>query len=101
MAWRIFEPMKRCLFSLPTFRLLLAAGLVLPACQPAQARLDQLEAAQQEQARELAALRQQLVDKEQALAQLETCVDDLEATVYDDQDSVAYDTERPAGPVDL
>ncbi|GAB3725642.1 hypothetical protein GCM10027594_07130 [Hymenobacter agri] len=73
----------------------------LPACQPGQARLAQLEATQQQQARELAALKQQLADREEEVAQLETCVDDLENTVYEDEDSVAYDEERPAGPVAL
>lgn len=76
-------------------------ALTLPACQPGQARLARLEATQQQQAREIAALKQQLADKEEEVAQLETCVDDLENTVYDDQDSVAYDEERPAGPVAL
>ena len=73
----------------------------LPACQPGQARLAQLEATQQQQAREIAALRQQLTDKEEEVAQLETCVDDLENAVYDDPDSVATDEGRPAGPVAL
>ena len=73
----------------------------LPACQPGQARLAQLEAAQQQQAREIAALRQQLADKEEEVAQLETCVVDLESAVYEDPDSVATDEERPAGPVAL
>lgn len=80
---------------------LAACVLALPACQPGQARLAQLEATQQQQAREITALKQQLADKEQEVAQLETCVDDLENTVYDDPDSVAYDEERPAGPVAL
>jgi uncharacterized coiled-coil protein SlyX len=86
-----------------TPRALLAAALLLaaPACQPGQARLAQLEATQQQQAREIVALKQQLADKEDEVAQLETCVDDLENTVYDDPDSVAYDEERPAGPVAL
>ena len=75
--------------------------LALPACQPGQARLAQLEAAQQQQAREIAALRQQLADREEEVSQLETCIDDLENTVYEDQDSVAYDEERPTGPVAL
>lgn len=78
--------------------LLLAA---LPACQPGQARLAQLEATQQRQAREIAALKQQLAARDEEVAQLETCVDDLENAVYEDQDSVAYDEERPAGPVAL
>jgi uncharacterized coiled-coil protein SlyX len=78
-----------------------AVVLALPACQPGQARLAQLEATQQQQAREIAALKQQLADKEEEVAQLETCVDDLESTVYEDPDSVAYDEERPAGPVAL
>ena len=75
--------------------------MALPACQPGQARLAQLEATQQQQARDIAVLRQQLADKEAAVAQLETCVDDLENTVYDDSDSVATDEDRPAGPVAL
>jgi len=74
---------------------------VLPACQSGQARLARLEATQQQQAREIAVLKQQLADKEEEVAQLETCVDDLENTVYEDEDSVAYDEERPAGPVAL
>lgn len=78
-----------------------AFAMALPACQPGQARLAQLEATQQQQARELAALKQQLADREEEVAQLETCVDDLENTVYEDEDSVAYDEERPAGPVAL
>ena len=82
---------------------LLAAVLAvaLSACQPGQARLVQLEATQQQQARDIAVLRQQLADKEAAVAQLETCVDDLENTVYDDSDSVATDEDRPVGPVAL
>ena len=93
---------KRPLFSRLRGGLWLAAfALAVPACQPGQARLAQLEATQQQQAREIAALKQQLADKEKEVAQLETCVDDLENTVYDDQDSVAYDEERPAGPVAL
>ena len=73
----------------------------LPACQPGQARLARLEATQQQQAREIAALKQQLAAKEEEVAQLENCVGDLESAVYDDQDSVAYDEEQPAGPVAL
>ena len=82
---------------------LLVAGLLLalPACQPDAARLVQLEATQQQQARELASLRQQLADKDDEVAQLEQCVDDLEGTVYEDPDSVATDEERPAGSVAL
>ena len=82
---------------------LLAAGLLaaLPACQSDSARLAQLEASQQQQARELAELRQQLATKEEEVAQLEECVDDLEGTVYEDPDSVATDEERAAGPVAL
>ena len=74
-------------------------GLALSACQ--QQRLEQLEATQQQQTREIAGLKQQLADKEAEVAQLETCVDDLENTVYDDPDSVAYDEARPAGSVAL
>ena len=93
---------KRPLFCCLRGGLLLAAlAFVLPACQPGQARLAQLEATQQQQAREIAVLKQQLADKEQTVAQLETCVGDLENAVYDDPDSVAYDEERPAGPVAL
>ena len=78
-----------------------ALALALPACQPAQARLAQLEAAQRQQALEIAALQRQLAAKEDEVSQLETCVGDLENAVYDDQDSVAYDEERSAGPVAL
>ena len=82
---------------------LFAAALTaaLPACQPGQARLARLEATQQQQARELAGLRQQLADKETEVAQLETCVDELENAVYDDPDSVVDDEQRPAGSVAL
>ena len=85
-------------------RSLLAAltlALALPACQTDPQRLAQLEATQQQQAREITALKQQLANKEEEVTQLETCVGDLENAVYDDQDSVAYDEERPAGPVAL
>ena len=78
-----------------------ALALALPACQPGQARLAQLEAAQRQQALEIAALQRQLAAKEDEVSQLETCVGDLENAVYDDQDSVAYDEERSAGPVAL
>lgn len=82
--------------------LLVAAFLlVLPACQPGQARLAQLEATQQQQAREIAGLKQRLADKEAEVTQLETCVDELESAVYEEPDSVAYDEQRPAGPVAL
>ncbi len=82
---------------------LLAASLLAtaPACYSDSTRLAQLEAAQQQQARELADVKQQLADKEDEVAQLEQCVDDLEGTVYEDADSVAVDEERPAGPVTL
>ena len=78
--------------------LLAGLALALPACQADQQRLAQLEAGQQQQARELARLRQQLSDKEAEVAELETCVDDLESAVYEDEDSTAYDDEpdRPA-----
>ncbi len=76
-------------------------ALALPACQPGQARLAQLEATQQQQAREIAVLKRQLAEKEETVAQLESCVGDLENAVYDDEDSVAYDEERPTGPVAL
>ena len=99
---RSFELMKtsRPLF----FRLagclwLLALALALPACRQAdQQRLTRLEAVQQQQTHELARLRQQLAEKEDEVAQLETCVDDLESAVYEDGDSTAYDDEpnRPA-----
>jgi uncharacterized coiled-coil protein SlyX len=77
--------------------LLLLLAAALPACQ--DPRLAQLEATQQQQARELAALRQRLAEKEEEVAQLETCVDDLESAVYEDEDSTAYDEDlgRP-GP---
>ena len=71
-----------------------ALAVALSACQANQQRLAQLEATQQQQARELAALRQQLAEKEEEVAQLETCVDDLENAVYEDEgDSAAYDDE--------
>ena len=81
--------------------LLAAALLLVPGCHSDSTRLAQLEAAQQQQARELVTLREQLADKEDEVAQLEQCVDDLEGTVYEDTDSVAVDEERPAGPVTL
>ena len=95
--------MKAHAFAQVFYRSALAAALALAlgACQSGQVRLEQLEATQQLQAREIAALRQQLADKEEKVAQLENCVDDLENTVYDDPDSVATDEERPAGPVAL
>ncbi|MBF9141766.1 hypothetical protein [Hymenobacter properus] len=72
-----------------------ALAVALSACQADQHRLAQLEATQQQQARELAALRQQLAEKEEEVAQLETCVDDLENAVYEDEgDSAAYDEEE-------
>ncbi len=77
--------------------LLAALALALPACQADQQRLARLEAGQQQQTRELARLRQQLADKEEEVAELETCVDDLESVVYEDGDSTAYDEpERPS-----
>ena len=78
---------------------LLAVALTaaLPACQLPSQRLERLEAVQQQQARELADLRQQLAEKEEEVAQLETCVDDLESAVYED-DSAAYEDERGPGP---
>lgn len=83
--------------------LLPATGLLaaLPACRSDAARLVRLEAAQVQQARELAILRQQLADKDKEVAQLEQCVGDLEGAMYEDPDSVATDEERPAGPVVL
>lgn len=78
--------------------LLAGLALLLPACQADQQRLARLEAVQQQQAHELARLRQQLAAKEEEVAQLETCVDDLESAVYENEDSTAYDDEpdRPA-----
>lgn len=75
----------------PAGRVLLGAALALalPACQQ---RLERLEAVQQAQARELATLRQQLAERDEEVAQLETCVDDLENAVYED-DSTATDTD--------
>ena len=63
-----------------------------PACQPSAERLARLEAVQQQQAGELAALRQELADKEEEVAQLETCVDELESVVYE-EDSTAYEDD--------
>ena len=74
---------------------LLAAALVLmvlPACQ--QQRLARLEAAQQQQARELLQLKQALAERDEDVAQLEACVDELEGTVYE-ADSAAVG-EAPA-----
>ncbi|MDB5267696.1 MAG: hypothetical protein JWP58_736 [Hymenobacter sp.] len=81
-----FAPARRAV-------LLAALALALPACQADQQRLARLEATQQQQAQELAHLRQQLADKEEEVAELETCVDDLESAVYEDRDSTAYDDE--------
>ena len=78
-----------------------ALALGLSACQSGQTRLDRLEAVQQQQARELAHLHQQLADKEEAVARLETCVDDLENAVYEDVDSVAYDEALRPGTAQL
>lgn len=76
---------------------LLALTLALPACQADQQRLARLEAVQQQQTQEMARLRRQLADKEEEVANLETCVDDLENAVYEDDDSTAYDEpDRPA-----
>ena len=86
----IFSRLIGCLW-------ILALALALPACQADQQRLARLEAGQQQQTRELARLRQQLAEKEDEVAELETCVDDLESAVYEDGDSTAYDeAERPA-----
>ncbi|MBJ6108628.1 hypothetical protein JAO73_06395 [Hymenobacter sp. BT523] len=74
--------------------LVLAVALALPACQ--DPRLARLEAVQQQQARELARLRQQLAERDEEVQQLENCVDDLESTVYAD-DSTA-DDEEPSRP---
>ena len=76
-------------------------ALSLSACQTDPQRLARLEAVQQQQARELAALRQQLAAKEEEIAQLETCVDDLENAVYADEDSTAYDDDRRPGLTQL
>jgi uncharacterized coiled-coil protein SlyX len=78
---------------------LLAAALAmaLPACQQ---RLERLEAVQQAQARELAMLRQQLAERDEEVAQLEGCVDDLENAVYED-DSTAYDPDDGPRPQQL
>ena len=73
--------------------LLAGLALVLPACQADQQRLARLEAVQQQQTQELARLRQQLAEKEDEVAKLETCVDDLENAVYEEDDSTAYDDE--------
>jgi septal ring factor EnvC (AmiA/AmiB activator) len=76
-------------------------ALMLAACQTDPQRLARLEAAQEQQARELASLRQQLADKEEEVAQLETCVSDLENAVYQDEDTTAYDEDRPSGLTQL
>ncbi|MFD2721230.1 hypothetical protein ACFST9_21120 [Hymenobacter monticola] len=84
----------------PFFFCLIAGGglLALPACQADQQRLAQLEAIQQQQARELAALRQQLAEKEEEVAQLETCVDDLENAVYEDEGDSGVDSGEDGPP---
>ena len=73
--------------------LLGATLLALPACQ--QQRLEQLEAAQQEQARELAQLRETLAERDEEVARLETCVDDLEGAVYEDEDDSTAPADEP------
>ena len=87
---RNFTPM---IVRVPPFSLRTGLGLllalVLPACQP-QPRLEQLEAAQQQQARELTRLKQTLAERDEEIARLEDCVDDLESAVYED-DSTDYD----------
>lgn len=88
-AWLIFAHGRRT-------ALLAALSLALPACQADQQRLARLEAVQQQQTHELARLRQQLAEKEDEVAELETCVDDLESAVYEDGDSTAYDDNEPA-----
>lgn len=75
--------------------------LTLPACQTDPQRLARLEAVQQEQARELADLREQLAAKEAEVAQLETCVSDLENAVYEPEDSTAYDDDPRPGLTQL
>ncbi|GAB3582204.1 hypothetical protein [Hymenobacter daeguensis] len=82
-------------------RCLAVLALVLPACQTEPQRLARLEAVQEQQARELADLRQQLAEKEEEVTQLETCVSDLESAVYEDEDSTAYDDDRRPGLTQL
>ena len=81
--------------------LALGLALTLPACQADQQRLERLEAVQQQQARELAYLRQQLAEKQEEVAQLEDCVDDLENAVYEDEDSTADDEAGRSGLTQL
>ncbi|MBO2009865.1 hypothetical protein [Hymenobacter negativus] len=92
---------RRSAFILCESALLVALALALPACQTDPQRLARLEAAQQEQARELASLRQRLAEKEAEVAQLETCVNDLENAVYEDEDSTAYDDDYRPGLTQL
>ena len=77
------------------------AALALPACQPSPQRLEQLEAVQQQQARELARLRQTLAERDEEIAQLEDCVDNLESAVYEDEDSTAYEDDGARRSVQL
>ena len=65
----------------------LTCGVV--ACQPRQPRLEQLEATQQQQVRELADLRQAVAERDEKIAQLSECVDNLEGAVYE-PDSADY-----------
>ena len=81
--------------------LLAVLALTLPACHTDAQRLARLETVQEQQARELADLRQQLAEKEEEVAQLETCVDDLENAVYEDEDSTAYDDDSRPGLTQL
>jgi uncharacterized coiled-coil protein SlyX len=76
-------------------------ALTLPGCQTDSQRLARLEAIQEQQARELADLRQQVAEKEEEVAQLETCVNDLENAVYEDDDSTAYDDDGRPVPLQL
>lgn len=102
-ASRSFGPMTtlRPAFILCRGTLVAVLALALSACQTDPQRLARLEATQQQQARELADLRQQLAQKEAEVAQLETCVDDLENAVYEDEDSTAYDDDRRPGLTQL
>lgn len=56
----------------------------MPASRVDAARLVWFQAAQVQQARELAMLRQQLAAEEKEVAQIEQCVNNLEGAVYED-----------------
>ena len=75
-------------------RPLLAAALflLLPACQPQ--RLARLEAVQQQQARELLELKQALAERDEEVAQLGACVDELEGTVYEADSAATGDAPQ-------